>query len=44
MKLDHVDAALSMLTAAALVLSACGSDKNPAPAYAASTKVHCGGK
>jgi len=44
MKLNRVGAAFSVLTAAVLVLSACGSDNNPAPAYVASSKVDCGGK
>lgn len=41
--LNRFGAALSMVVAGALVLSACGNDTNPAPPYA-SAKVNCGGK
>jgi phosphate transport system substrate-binding protein len=48
LKLDRFGAALSILTTGALILSACGSDKNAsgggATTSAASANVSCGGK
>jgi phosphate transport system substrate-binding protein len=44
MMLDRLSAALSVLAASVLVVSACGNDNNAGPSYAASTQVNCGGK
>lgn len=42
-KANRIGAALSLLAVAAVVLSSC-AEEDTAPAYAASTKVDCGGK
>ena len=44
MKINRFAAALSILTAGALMLTACGGDKNGATSSTSSAKVSCGGK
>ncbi len=44
MKFNRCGVALSLLATSALILSACGTSKSPAPPYASSAKVNCGGK
>jgi phosphate transport system substrate-binding protein len=44
MKFDRCGAAVSLLAVSALILSACSSSHTPAPPYASSAKVDCGGK
>lgn len=42
--LNRFGAAISLLAASVLVLSACGGDKNAGPPYAESAKIICGGQ
>jgi phosphate transport system substrate-binding protein len=44
MKPDGCGAAVKLLAAGALVLSACGPNHTPPPPYASTAKVDCGGK
>lgn len=44
MKLNRWGVAVSLVATSALVLSACSTGSSPAPPYASSAKVDCGGK